>query len=117
MEETGKTKTVNLNRRAFLTLLLAAPQATPSIQVAVLETFDIENRARALLVHHADPASRDTFGGWMRSHTKFAARVRTQAGEEENAIIFRVRTCFGRGLILLEQPMQIRERDVLTILM
>jgi hypothetical protein len=27
-----------------------------------------------------------------------------------------VRTCFGRGLILLDRPMQIHERDVLTIL-
>jgi hypothetical protein len=108
---------VKLNRRSFLLFLLAPAQVTTSLQVAVLETFIIGNSACAVVVHHADPASRDAFGDWMRSHSKSAVRVRTQEGNEENAIVFRVRTCFGRGLILLDRPMQIHERDVLTILM
>lgn len=107
---------MNLNRRTFLLSLLAPTKFTTSIQVAVLETFLIENSACAVLVHHADPATRDAFGDWMRSHLKSAVRVRTQEGKEENAIVFRVRTCFGRGLILLDRPMQIHERDILTIL-
>ena len=108
---------MNLNRRAFLLFLLAPTKVTTSLQVAVLETFLIGNSACAVLVHHADPATRDAFGDWMRSHLKSAVRVRTREGKEENAIIFRVRTCFGRGLILFDRPMQIHERDVLTILM
>jgi len=107
---------VKLNRRAFFLFLVAPPRATTSLQVSVLETFLVGNSARAVLVHHTNPATRDAFGNWMRNHPKSAARIRTQRGEEENAIIFRVRTCFGRGLILFDRPMQVQERDILTIL-
>jgi hypothetical protein len=107
---------VKLNRRAFFLFLIAPRRATSSLQVAVLETFLVGSNTRAVLVHHTDPAVRNAFGDWMRNHSKSTVRVRTQEGKEESAIIFRVRTCFGRGLILLDRPMQIRERDVLSIL-
>jgi hypothetical protein len=74
-------------------------------------------RSRALLVHHAEPSDREIFGDWMRNHSNSSVRVRTSAGEEGNAIIFRVRMCFGRGLILLDRPMRFHERDALTILL
>ena len=108
---------MNLSRRAFLTLLVARSKAAESLQTAVLETFGDGNRTRAMLVHHADPARRELFGNWMRSHLQSTVRVRTQTGDEETAVIFRVRSCFGRGLILLDRPMQVHERDILTILM
>ena len=107
---------MKLNRRAFCLFLIAPPKAPAPLQVSVLETFLVGNSARAVLVHHTDPATRDAFGDWMRSNSKSGARVRTQEGKEENAIIFRVRTCFGRGLILLDRPIQVQERDILTIL-
>ena len=107
---------VKLNRRAFFLFLVAPPRATTSLQVSVLETFLVGNSARAVLVHHADPATRDAFGDWMRSHSKSTVRVRTQEGQEENAIIFRVRTCFGRGLILLDRPIQDRTIATLDLL-
>jgi hypothetical protein len=108
---------MKLNRRAFLTLLVAPPKAAESLQAAVLETFGNGNSTRAILVHHADPAKREVFGNWMRNHLQSTVRIRAQTGDEETAVIFRVRSCFGRGLILLDRPMQVRERDILMILM
>ena len=105
-----------ISRRVFFASLLLAKstQAAP-LRVSVLETFDIGSGSRALLVHHADAAARDAFANWLQTHPKAAIRVRS-ASEERAASIFRIRMCFGRGLILLERPIQIREREVLTIL-
>ena len=106
---------MNITRREFLSLLLARPEQTTSFRVTVLETFDIARASTAVLVHHADSASRDEFAHWLQSHPRLAVRVRSKTGEEVPATIFRVRLCFGRGLILLEKPIQIRERDSLTV--
>lgn len=107
---------MNMNRRAFFSaLLLARPIQTASIRVAVLETFGFEQAPRAILVHHAEPATRDRFAQWLREHPKYTIRVRNKSGEEVPGTIFRVRMCFGRGLILLEKPIQIREQDSLTV--
>ena len=106
---------MNINRRAFFSLLLAQPAQATSLRVAVLETFDIGESSAAVLVHHAEVATRDVFAHWLQSHPKSAVRVRGKTGEEVAGTVFRVRMCFGRGLILLQRPIQVRERDVLTI--
>jgi len=107
---------MNVTRRVFFSALLFArsTQAFP-LRVVVLETFDIGGACTAALVHHAEPATRDRFAQWLRAHPRNAIRVRSKTGEEVSATIFRVRMCFGRGLILLEKPIPIRERDVLTV--
>jgi hypothetical protein len=107
---------MNVTRRVFFSaLLFARSTQTSSLRVVVLETFGIGGVCTAALVHHAEPATRDRFAQWLRSHPRNAIRVRSKTGEEVSATIFRVRMCFGRGLILLEKPIPIRERDVLTV--
>jgi hypothetical protein len=107
---------MNFNRRTFLSLLFTArkPQSS-SIQVAVIETFGLGQAAAATLVHQQDAGTRDLFGQWLRAHPKAAIRVRIANGFEARATIFRVRMCFGRGLILFDEPAPIREGDVLVI--
>ena len=107
---------MNFNRRMFFSLLFARPAQTASVSVAVLEVFDDGQAGIAVLVHHANSATRDAFAGWLQSHPKSAVRVRSKTGEEAPGRIFRVRMCFGRGLILFDRPIQIRERDVVTII-
>ena len=106
---------MKINRRIFFSLLLARPVQTTTVSVAVLEVFDNGKAGIAALVHHANPAARDAFAKWLQSHPNSAVRVRSTTGEEAPGTVFRVRMCFGRGLILFEIPMHIRERDVLTI--
>jgi predicted aspartyl protease len=43
-------------------------------------------------------------------------RIRNNAGQETAGSIFRVRMCFGRGLVLLDQPITVREKEVLTLI-
>ena len=105
-----------INRRVFFSSLLAPAIQQASIRVAVLETFGDGQTSSAVLVHHAEPASRDLFARWLQLHPKSLVRVRTESGLEVIATIFRVRMCFGRGLILLGKPLQIHERDVLNLI-
>jgi hypothetical protein len=107
---------MSMNRRQFLSALLASPSQTQSIRIAVMETFSIDNSCAALLVHHAEPATRDVFAKWLQAHPAATIRIRFQGGQEVRATIFRVRMCFGRGLILLQSGLAVREREILTML-
>jgi len=107
---------MTLSRRSFFSaLLFARPTRAESLKVEVLETFDLDGRSVAILAHHSDPKSREQFAQWLQSNPKTTVQVRTNDGFVTPATVFRVRMCFGRGLILLSKPVQIRERDLLTI--
>ena len=107
---------MKLNRRIFLSMLFyAKPMRPASLEVEVLETFDLDRRSVAILVHHSDSKSREQFARWLQSNPKTTVQVQTSDGFVTPATVFRVRMCFGRGLILLSKPVQIRERDLLTI--
>jgi hypothetical protein len=106
---------MNFNRRIFMSLLLAPPKRTPPPQVAVLETFTINEKAVTVLVNHGREDARDAFAQWLQANPRSRIRIRNKAGEETGATAFRVRMCFGRGLIVLDKPIPIRERETLTI--
>src|SRR5262249_4411786 len=106
-----------MNRRIFLSsLLFSKPATVTSLQVAVLETFDLNGKSIAMLVHHADAASRQDFATWLQNNPKSTTRVRTRTGFETRASVFRVRMCFGRALILPREPMQAHRGEWLTLL-
>jgi hypothetical protein len=107
---------MNISRRQLLCLLLVRPPQSTSLQVSVLEVFVIDDKTRAILVNHASESTRNRFAEWLQTSPKARLRIRTTADEETDATIFRVRMCFGRGLILLSQPITIREGEVLTLI-
>ena len=84
--------------------------------MAVIETFDLDGKTAAMLVHHDDPGARESFATWLRSRTGSTVRIRTKSGTEITASIFRVRMCFGRALIIPDVAIHIREREILAIL-
>jgi len=105
-----------MNRRIFLSsLLFSKPATAKSLQVAVLETFDLNGKSFGMLVHHADAASRQDFATWLQNNPKSTTRIRTRTGLQTQAVVFRVRMCFGRALIVLHEPLQIQERDRLLV--
>jgi len=108
---------MKLSRRAlFSALLFARPARVTTLEVEVLETFDLDGRSVAILAHHADDASRQKFATWLQANPNTTARVRTRAGFETQASVFRVRMCFGRALILPREPVQTNRGEFLTIL-
>jgi hypothetical protein len=111
---------MKLSRRNFFTALLFAEATaratqTKALEAAVLEIFEIDGRTVAVLANHASPSVREQFAMWLRSRRKAVVRVRTPSGVETTAFLFRVRMCFGRALIVLHQPLSIREGDKLFI--
>jgi hypothetical protein len=107
---------MNINRRVFLSLLLVRPRQSVSLRIAVLETFAMNEKVSAVLVNHASPAERDQFARWLQAHPRSALKIRNRAGQETAATIFRVRMCFGRGLLVLNRPITVREGEVLTMI-
>ena len=107
---------MKLSRRAFISGLLVFPRADQRIQVAGMETFAVDGRMKAVLVHHAKPEERDSFSAWLRANPHSALRLQTKTGQETTAACFRVRLCFGRGLLILDRHIPIREADTLTLL-
>src|SRR5262245_50216091 len=58
---------MKLNRRIFLSaLLFVKPRRIVSLEVEVLETFGLDERSEAILVHHSDPKSREQFAKWLQ---------------------------------------------------
>jgi hypothetical protein len=103
-----------MNRRQFFSAFFAGPSQMQAVRIAVMETFTIDDSSAALLVHHAEPATRDAFAKWLQARPTASIRIRRQ-GQEVRGTIFRVRMCFGRGLILLNSRLPVREREILTM--
>jgi hypothetical protein len=81
---------MKMSRRVFFSaLLFRRPTQTKSLEVAVIETFGTDGRTTAVLAHHADSLSRDRLADWLRSHPKSFDKIRSNAGEETTATVFR----------------------------
>ena len=107
---------MKLTRRIFVSGLLVRPRTGENIRVAVLEVFAVNGSPTAALVRHAKPEERDSFGEWLRAHPQSYVRLQNKSGQETTATCFRVRLCFGRGLVLLDRRLSIREGDTLTLI-
>jgi hypothetical protein len=106
-----------MKRREFL--LSAALASTPGpqtfIEVEVMEVFTSSSGPSALLVHHADEATREAFAEWLRRNSGKQITVELRGKTQVEGRIFRISLCFGRGLILLNTPvLGVRPKDVLS---
>ena len=88
---------------------------SPSVEVEVMEAFATSDGPSAFLVHHASEAARTTFGEWLRAHDGARIACRLRNGITVEGRIFRVRMCFGRGLILARAPVAVGPKDVVII--
>jgi hypothetical protein len=105
---------VVMNRRDFLLTWIFQKQST-SIEVEVMEVFSPSDGPRALLVNDASEGARDSFSEWLRANDGARIGCRLRDGAKIDGTIFRVRKCFGRGLILARAPVAIRAKDHLSI--
>ena len=80
-----------------------------------MEVFLDPTGPSALLVHHATASGRSDFGAWLRSHSGNSIICTLPDGRRISARIFRVNGCFGRGLILARDIIDVRAKDVLSI--
>jgi hypothetical protein len=108
-----------MKRREFLIAgawgsALARPQR--SLEVEVMEVFLTRAGPSALLVHHADEATREAFATWLRSNSGKQVACELRDTTQLAGHIFRMSLCFGRGLILLSKPADgVKPKDILKI--
>ena len=103
-----------MNRRQFF--LSFAFQGKPTtLQLQVIEVFSSSDGPSAFLVHHANEATRNVFAQWLRGHDGTPIACQLRDGTTIDGRIYRVKMCFGRGLLLTRAPVAIRPKDVVTI--
>ena len=105
---------VSISRREFL-LGWTLQSRSNSVEVEVMEAFAASDGPSAFLVHHANEAARNAFAAWLRAHDGTRINCRLPDGTTSDGYIFRVKMCFGRGLVLTRAPIAIRPKDRLSI--
>jgi hypothetical protein len=104
-----------MKRREFLFTWII-PQRKSALSLEVMEVFSSPDGPSALLVHHANEATRNAFSEWLRANDGKPVLCRNGAGAAIDGRIFRLRLCFGRGLILTRSTLSIREKEILNII-
>ena len=103
-----------MNRRQFF-LGWTFQKGRASLEVEVMETFSGSGGPSVFLVHHVSEALRNAFAQWLRANNGARIVCRLDDGTKIDGRIFRVKLCFGRGLVLTSAPVAIRPKDVLII--
>jgi hypothetical protein len=103
-----------MNRREFL-FSWTVRQSKAGLSLEVIEVFSSPEGSSALLVHHANEATRNAFSAWLRANDGKEVLCRGRDGFQIKGHIFRMRLCFGRGLVLTTSTVAVRLKDVLTI--
>jgi hypothetical protein len=100
----------------LLPVLVAAQQVSPS-EVAVatlgcraLETYtDGELKVAAIVFHQRDEAQRSQLAALLRDHSGEMVEIQAGDGKWRRARMVRLKSCFGRGLLLLAAPAPVSE--------
>src|SRR5712691_3644681 len=86
-----------------------------AMTVEVLEVFQDRTGPCALLVHQSGPELRQDFSTWLHRLDGAQIGLRTSDGMAASGRIFRVKMCFGRGLLLIPAAVNVRTKDRLRI--
>jgi len=84
---------------------------------SVMEAFE-EGRlgVRAIVFHHRDKADGPRLGSLLLTHSGEEMELETTGGRRYRATVFRVKSCFGRGLVLVPtSKLKLGEHDEFTL--
>jgi hypothetical protein len=84
---------------------------------SVMETFE-EGRlgVRAIVFHQRDKADGPRLGSLLLAHSGEEMELETTGGRRYRATVFRVKSCFGRGLVLVPAgKLRLGEDDEFTL--
>ena len=77
-----------------------APSAQAGIACRAIESKTAPPLGIGLVIfHHAEVASRDQLGAFLEEHDGTSVEFQTEGGEWQPATVFRLKSCFGRGLL------------------
>ena len=82
-----------------------APARKLEIAARVMEVHnDATTGATVAIFHQADARDRDTMSDFLRIHADGNVQFRTADGLTRMARVFRLGSCFGRGLLVFPAP-------------
>jgi len=87
------------------------------IVCSVMEAFE-EGRlgVRAIIFHQRDKADGPRLGSLLVAHSGEEMELETAGGRRYRATVFRVKSCFGRGLVLVPtSKLKLGEQDEFTL--
>jgi len=92
----------------------AVPPASPqtgTIACRALETHtDDKLNVTVVVFHQRDETQRSQLAELLRGHTGQMVEVRASDGSWRHARLLRLKSCFGRGLLMLPAPAPFSER-------
>src|SRR4029077_3905741 len=95
------------NRRDFFLMWIARPRRAEGVSVEILEIFRGSGGPCGVLVRHSSPEVRQDFSNWL--HRFDGAQVEVRRSDfTTRGRMFRVKMCFGRGLLLLPDVLNVR---------
>jgi hypothetical protein len=105
---------VSLGAQAQVTVTKAA---NGPIVCSVVEAFE-EGRlgVRAVVFHQRDKADGPRLGSLLLAHSGKEIELETTDGRRYRATVFRIKSCFGRGLVLVPaSKLKLGEHDEFTL--
>jgi len=109
---------------AVLVLVFAPPvdAAELTLEAEVLEpTTEVELPALSphpvqfLVLHHKHDQDQASLAAWLRQHGGAQVTFQTLDGTVHQAVLQRLKHCFGRGLLLYTDPVRLKEKDVIRL--
>ena len=108
---------------ALLFLLLSSAQAEGlALDAEVLEgTTQVDLPAlsahpvRFVVLHHKHEQDQASLAAWLRQHGGAQVTFQTLDGTPHQAVLQRLKHCFGRGLLVYADAVQLKEKDVIRL--
>jgi hypothetical protein len=90
------------------------------LEAEVLEgSADIElsgpTRVRYAILHHKHQKDQASFAAWLRHHGDAHVSFQTLDGASHEAVLQRLKHCFGRGLLLYTDAVRLEQKDVIRL--
>jgi hypothetical protein len=90
----------------------AATPATEVVQCRVLESLDDKRLGVAVIIfHQRDKTDGPRLGRLLTDHSGEVMEIETADHRAHRVTVFRVRSCFGRGVFLLPSDIKLKERE------
>ena len=90
----------------------ATKPATEGVACRVMESFEDDRLGvRAIVFHQRDKAEGPRLGALLLAHSGDIMEIETADGHRHRATVFRVKSCFGRGLLLVQREIKLVGND------
>jgi hypothetical protein len=70
---------------------------------------------RYVMIRHKNPADRQRLSDWLKTHSGSDVVFTGPDGRSHSGVMRRLKMCFGRGLLIFTDPLEINEGAVLSV--